>query len=58
MRDDGKELVKARPWQRPGRSALRQIPYTRRSALMPRTIATVSVDENVRVDGNQLPRPS
>jgi hypothetical protein len=62
MCDDGKELVEAGPWQRPRRGTFSQTPDARRSTLMPRTVAAVSVNErNIQraetaEDGDCAPR--
>lgn len=55
---DSQELVQARPGDGPGGPALGQLRDPRVGGIVPRGVFAVGVDEQVRVEGYQPPRPS
>lgn len=58
VRHDGKELMQAFPRDGPGRRPFRQLGHPPEGGFMERRFLAVRVDENVGIDGDQLPRPS
>jgi hypothetical protein len=58
MRDNGEELVHARPRNCPRGPALGERPQPLGGAVVPLRVAAVSVHQNVRADGDHVPRPS
>jgi len=58
MRHNGKELVKARPGNGPGRAIFSQSCDVCGSGVMPGGILAVGIDEEIGIDGDHPPRPS
>ena len=58
MGHDSEELMQARPRNRPGCLPFGEFCHPLRSGFMKRRIFSMRIDQNVRVHGDQLPRPS
>jgi len=57
VRDDGEELMKARPRERPGFPSLGQLAQAGIRGLMPRRVLAVNVNQYVGIDSDHAPRP-
>ncbi len=58
MRDDGHELVQARPRHGPRCATLGQFGDARVGSVMPGGVFAMGVNEDIRIDGDHPPRPS
>ena len=58
MGDDAEEFVDARPGDGPGGAVFSQFRHAADGAVVPGRILSMGVDKQIRVDGDQAPRPS